>query len=74
MATKKEIEQQLKVVSGGAVFIRPGQIAKAMGVSRSDKVRHIYAGLPHPAGSASYFIPDVAESIWSKMKYGSEEE
>lgn len=67
--TKKEIETQLKTVSDGAVFISPKQIAIAMGVSRPEKIRFIYAGLPKIQGTAKYFIPDVAESIYSKIEY-----
>ena len=67
--TKKEIEAQLKTITDGAVFISPKDIAKAMGTSRPEKIRFIYATLPKVENTSKYFIPDVAESIFNHIEY-----
>ena len=64
MATQKELENRLREAAGGAMFIKPYEVAQFMGQKKTQNVHKYYRDAFRPEGSKTYFIPDVAKAIF----------
>ncbi len=64
-----DIERSLKQHTGGAMFIRPGELAKFLGESKTERVKPYLKGAGKLPDTKRYFIPDVARNIYWKGDY-----
>jgi len=62
--TVKDLETSLKQHTDGAMFIRPGELAKFLGESKTERVKRYLNGAGKLPDSKRYFIPDVARNIF----------
>lgn len=60
----KELEGALKLHTDGAMFIRPGELAKFLGESKTERVKKYCVNAFKLEDSKRYFIPDVARNIF----------
>ena len=64
--TARDIERDMKSSVDGASFITPGQLAKYLGQKNTTRVREKYLKDAFKLeGTKKYFIPEVAQAIYS---------
>lgn len=64
--TAKDIERDMKQFVSGSSFITPGKLAQYLGQKNTTRVKKKYlSNVFSLEGTKSYFIPDVARSIYA---------
>ena len=68
--TVRDIERDMKQFVSGSSFITPGKLAQYLGQKNTTRVKEKYLSNVFALdGTKSYFIPDVAKSIYAHVNW-----